>query len=236
MNCPYFVKVCTKCKRILIANNLNFHKGKKGKYGYVERCKKCRKEEAQDNREKNIEKSKKWYINNKDKKSKYDKEYKKKNKEKIQQRDKEYYKENKKRIQQQHKEYREENPHIQFNADNKRRKLEENQGRGISKDQWYEMFNFFEWKCAYSDIQLNENNRSIDHIIALNNNGLNEPWNCVPMYRPYNTSKYISNMEEWYKKQEFYSEERLQKIYAWCEYAFKKWKPRRKGNKKSSGK
>ena len=129
-----------------------------------------------------------------------------------------------------------ENPHIQFNADNKRRKLEENQGRGISKDQWYEMFNFFEWKCAYSDIQLNENNRSIDHIIALNNNGLNEPWNCVPMYRPYNTSKYISNMEEWYKKQEFYSEERLQKIYAWCEYAFKKWKPRRKGNKKSSGK
>ena len=31
----------------------------------------------------------------------------------------------------------------------------------------------------------------------------------------------------------YYSEERLIKIYAWCEYAFNKWKPRRKGNKKN---
>ena len=30
-------------------------------------------------------------------------------------------------------------------------------------------------------------------------------------------------MLNWYQKQEFYSEERLQKIYEWQEYAYEKW-------------
>ena len=31
-------------------------------------------------------------------------------------------------------------------------------------------------------------------------------------------------MLEWYIQQPYYSEERLQKIYKWCEYALNKWK------------
>ena len=88
------------------------------------------------------------------------------------------------------------------------------------------MMNFFEWKCAYSDIYIggkNQNIRSIDHIIALDNGGLNEIWNCIPMYRPYNSSKNTKDMLEWYQQQDFYSEERLQKIYEWQEYAYNKW-------------
>ena len=30
-------------------------------------------------------------------------------------------------------------------------------------------------------------------------------------------------MEQWYKEQDFFSEERLSKIYKWCEYAKNKW-------------
>ena len=30
-------------------------------------------------------------------------------------------------------------------------------------------------------------------------------------------------MEEWYKKQKYFSEERLQRIYEWQEYAYNKW-------------
>ena len=30
-------------------------------------------------------------------------------------------------------------------------------------------------------------------------------------------------MSEWYKTKEFYSEERLQKILEWQEYAYQKW-------------
>ena len=40
------------------------------------------------------------------------------------------------------------------------------------------MMDFFEWKCAYSDIYIggseNQSIRSIDHITALGNGGLNE--------------------------------------------------------------
>ena len=94
------------------------------------------------------------------------------------------------------------------------------------------MFCFFDWECAYSGVQLNKDNRTIDYIIAIDNGGLNEPWNCVPCYNIYNYNKHTSNMEQWYKQQEYFNEEFLEKIYAWCEYAFDKWKPRRKGNKK----
>ena len=110
-----------------------------------------------------------------------------------------------------------------FNGHNKRRQREEEQGRGITVEQWKEMFDFFGWRCAYSGIQLNKDNRSIDHIIPLNNGGLNEPWNCVPMYSNYNYSKQTSDMLDWYTQQEYYSEERLNKIYKWIEYAKNKW-------------
>ena len=210
MKCPYVIKICTKCNKILIANNLNFHKQKGGLYGLNSICKKCR---------------------NKKRKNRYNI-----NKETILKKQKQYNEKHKKEISKRNKEYRKNNPQVDFNAHNKRRQLKENQGRGITKEQWKEMMDFFEWKCAYSGEYIggdkNKNTRSIDHIVALDNNGLNEPWNCVPMVKSYNSSKKDKDMKEWYQQQEFYSEERLIKIYAWIEYAYKKWKPRRKGNKK----
>lgn len=82
---------------------------------------------------------------------------------------------------------------------------------------------FFNFKCAYSGTQLNKDNRSIDHIVPLNLGGAHEIWNVVPMYISYNISKLDRNMLQWYKKQDFFSEERLQKIYEWQEYAYNKW-------------
>ena len=43
------------------------------------------------------------------------------------------------------------------------------------------------------------------------------------MNKPYNSSKQDKDMEEWYQEQDFYSEERLQKIYEWQEYAYNKY-------------
>ena len=43
MNCPYDVKICSKCKKILIACEINFVKAKKGKYGLASKCKECDK-------------------------------------------------------------------------------------------------------------------------------------------------------------------------------------------------
>ena len=143
--------------------------------------------------------------------SKYSKQYRENNKEYLRESKKQYYYDN---------------PHKAFNHRNKRREKEENQGLGITKEQWYEMMEFFNWSCAYSGEYIggkSNNQRTIDHIVPLNNNGLNEIWNCVPMLKSYNTSKYTNYMIDWYKKQDFYSDERLNKIFEWQMYAYKKW-------------
>lgn len=237
MKCPYSIKICTECNQILIANNLNFHKQKGGLYGLNSVCKKCRNKKRrkryQQNKNRELKNNKIWRLNNLN----YFKDRYNDNKEMILDRQKQYYEKNKKEILEKNKIYRINNPHIGFNNHNKRRNKLQNQGRGINKDQWLEMMLWFDFRCAYSEEYLggdnNKNIRTIDHIIALDNGGLNEPWNCVPMYKPYNSSKRDKSMEEWYKQQEYFSEERLIKIYTWCKYAYEKWnKKRRKGNKK----
>lgn len=250
MKCPFVIKICTKCNRLLVAWKGNFKKNKGGKWGLYPSCKECDKlyrEKHKDKareygkvyREENKEKlkndKKEWYEENRKRILEIRKEYRVENIEKISKYQKEYKEEHKKELKEKNKQYRENNPHILLNNDNKRRQLEENQGRGITKEQWYEMMCFFDWECAYSGEYLGgsgRDKRSVDHIIPLINMGENEPWNCVPMYINYNNSKRESDMLEWYIQQPYYSEERLIKIYAWCKYAFDKWKPRRKGNKK----
>ena len=133
-----------------------------------------------------------------------------------------WYIENKEHCSQLRKKWREDNPDKYFNSNAKRRFNEDTQGNGITKEQWYECFEFFNWECAYSGIQLDKDNRSLDHIIALDNGGEHEVWNCVPMYINYNSQKQTKDILEWYLEQSFFSIERLTKIYEWRIYAY--WK------------
>ena len=123
-------------------------------------------------------------------------------------------------------EYYKENPQYYINSIARRREVVNN--GEITKEQWLEMMNFFDWKCAYSGEKMESNKttngRTIDHIIALDNGGENEPWNIIPMKKGYNTSKHTKNMLEWYLEQPFFSIDRLTKIYEWRIYAYWKWK------------
>ena len=245
MKCPFVIKICSKCGKLLVAYNGNFHKKKNGKYGLRANCKRCQKQWRENNEESIKEKKKEYYKNNKEnelercnqwrknnpnKIKEYSKKYYENNKDKI----KEYKKDNNERVREQQKkwrennpqyhkeyqkEYRKNNPEKEFNKSSKRRLKEENQGKGITKEQWLEMMIFFNWKCAYSGEKLTNDNRTIDHIMPLSLGGENEIWNCVPMYANYNFSKCNNDMLEWYAQQPFYSEERLNKIYEWIEYA-----------------
>lgn len=241
MKCPFVIKVCTKCKRILVANKINYRKEKKGKWGLRSSCIKCEKKYRDEHKEEISEYKKQWYKNNKneilnkqkesyennrEEKLNYQKQYYEKCKDKKINYQRQYYKENKNTISKKSKRYRQENPHIAFNIHNKRRLREESQGNGITKEQWLEMMEFFDFKCAYSGEYLGgtiNEHRTIDHIIPLALNGVNEIWNLVPMSRSLNSSKNIKDMLEWYKEQPFYSEERLNRIYEWIGYAYNKW-------------
>lgn len=233
MKCPFCIKVCSKCKRILVANNSNFHRIKGGKYGLNSVCKACKKKYVESN-ESYKEYQKQWHKENVSRYKEYRNNWRKENEPHLKEHQKKYqkeyqkewYKKNKEEKKKYVKQWREENSEKVFNYNNKRRQREENQGNGITKEQWLEMMEFFDWKCAYSGEYIGNNSelRTIDHIIPLSKGGLNEPWNCVPMCRSYNISKHVENMEDWYVEQNFFDIDRLLKIYEWIEYAYNKFK------------
>lgn len=136
---------------------------------------------------------------------------------------KDYKESHKEQAKEHSRQYRKRHPECDFNNRCKRRMKEEQQGRGFTTEQWKEMMEYFNWQCAYSGITLTKDNRTIDHIVALNQGGEHEVWNLVPMYGSYNYSKRDKEWLEWYKAQEYYTEERLNKIYEWIDYAKDKW-------------
>lgn len=214
MKCPFCIKKCGKCGELLVAWSGNFVKRKASKDGLASQCKRCKKKYRNQ-----------YYQEHKEEELKKSRRYKEEHREEIKEQRKGYYEEHKEERAEYDKQYRINNPHVVFNYHNKRRNKLKNQGRGTTKEQWLEMMKFFEFKCAYSGTPLKEGiNRSVDHLDCIDNGGLNEIWNLVPMHMPYNSSKHNSeDMLDWYKKQPFFSEERLNKIYEWVEYAWNKW-------------
>lgn len=231
MNTPYVFKRCTKCGEYKVANNTYFSKDKRNKYGLNCWCKECDRQYRKANKDKfkeyHKEYDKKYRQANKDKIKEYQQEYRKDNKEYF----KKYEQANKDKRREYFKAYGKEyrkTPQGQvayFNGHCKRRAREQSQGRGITKEQWLEMMNYFNWQCAYSGIRISkQEDRSIDHIVPVDKGGEHEIWNVVPMYLPYNKRKNASDMLDWYKEQDFYDEDRLAKIYEWQAYAFNKYR------------
>lgn len=254
MGCVYLCKKCNCCGKLLPI--IAFGRNKRYKFKKENTCKKCKKENYHKNkmyykekRDANKDYYKKYRDDNKNKTKKYNEEYRKNNSDKIKKykkeyylKNKEYYKEYRKKNNDRIKEYRDNNkeyhkiyykewiknnPEKQFNKHHNRRVRKQNQGNGITGEQWQEMMNYFDWKCAYSGEYIGGNKnssiRTIDHIVPLSEYGENEIWNLVPMHRTYNSRKSTKDVEMWYPVQDFYSEERLNKIYEWQNYAYNKW-------------
>ena len=209
-------KVCSSCGDILLNTTDNFRKVTKS---YSSKCKKCE-----------CKASKQWYDSHKEQRAEHDKIYYQEHKERKQETSKIWYQNNREKRLEYWQEYRKSErgkraiAAKRFNDHNRRRLLKQNQGKGITAEQYKEVMSFFDWKCAYSGEKLKKDTRTLDHIISLKQGGDHEIWNLVPMTRSLNSSKQEKDMLEWYKEQDCYSEARLAKIYEWQEYARKKWK------------
>lgn len=71
-----------------------------------------------------------------------------------------------------------------------------------------------EWnyRCAYCD---SEDNLTIDHIIPQSKGGLDDTKNVVCCCHSCNQSKGHEHWKLWYVQQDFYNEERFNKIEKW---------------------
>ena len=208
-------KVCASCGDILLNTTDNFYNITRG---HNTKCKKCAKVN-----------SKQWYDSHKEQRAEHDKIYYREHKERKQETSKIWYQNHREERSKRWQEYRKSEHGKQviaakrFNERSRRRSWEQNQGKGITSEQYKEVMSFFDWKCAYSGEKLKKDTRTLDHIISLKQGGDHEIWNLVPMTRSLNSSKQEKDMLEWYKEQDCYSEARLAKIYEWQEYARKKW-------------
>ena len=193
------------------------------------KIKKSKKKYYENNKSKIREYREKYYEYNKEVIKEYNKEYYKNNKEKIKEYSKEYNKEhyenNKEKIKEYSKEYYKNNKEYYSSKRHERRLKTKENGGFYTKEQLEECLSFFDYKCAYSGEEILEDLSNVhrEHIIPVSKGGNNYIWNIVTSVASVNLSKKDKDMEEWYREQPYFSEERLNKIYQWIEYSKNKY-------------
>ena len=233
------LKVCGACHQIL---SVEMFYVKKSSYdGLTNCCKDCSSKKSKDrynaHRDEILQQQRDYFQKNKDEigerrkeymqkyisehkeeLAEYHKKWHEKNKDKIlNQQRQTYYRLREERLQKM-KEYRktESGKIISRQIYHKYRSLKMMAEGNYTTTEAQEVLMFFDNKCAYTGIPLEEGFH-LDHVVALSKGGCNYIYNLVPSNPGPNISKGANDMEEWYRKQEYFSEERLQKIYDWIQ-------------------
>ena len=85
---------------------------------------------------------------------------------------------------------------------------------GLPLSDWKKVINYFNNECAYCGDKNTELEQ--EHVIPVNLGGKYEMGNIIPACRRCNSSKNNSDMHEWYKRQNFFNNDRLDKIVNFC--------------------
>lgn len=211
-------KVCNKCERELPLNDNNYSARKGSKDGFRNTCKKCRSEYNKQYRKNNENKLKEYQRvyrdNHLEERRQYNKEYQPK-----------YYEHNKESINKRYIEYNRGYIKTKHGREldrikrHRKRAIDYLNGGEYTVEQWNECLKFFENRCAYTGKKLRYEDITVDHITPLINGGTSYIWNIVPSSKLANNSKHNNEMESWFRKQSYFSEEKLKKILEWIEYA-----------------
>lgn len=101
-----------------------------------------------------------------------------------------------------------------------------NKTHEISKDEWEDCKNYFNYRCAYCGLEVENHFMSVRgkliasdlHKEHVNHDGLNDLSNCVPSCKNCNSRKWKYSLEDWYNKDnEVYDENRYKKILNWLD-------------------
>ena len=82
--------------------------------------------------------------------------------------------------------------------------------------EWKETVIFFGGECAYCGRTMKKGERlTRDHLVPVANGGTTCQSNVVPACASCNSSKGASEWREWFMKQPFFSQERMNRIFKW---------------------
>jgi hypothetical protein len=73
------------------------------------------------------------------------------------------------------------------------------------------IYEAWDYRCAYCEDEAT----SLDHVVPRFRSGSSNRNNLVPACRRCNTSKASSKVQEWYEKQEFFTQAKMDRIDAW---------------------
>lgn len=86
----------------------------------------------------------------------------------------------------------------------------------LTFQEWKEVVIYFGGCCAYCGASPRKNEHlTKDHMIPVSLGGATTPDNIVPACAKCNSSKGNHELKEWFMKQDFFSQERLNKIFQW---------------------
>ena len=111
------------------------------------------------------------------------------------------------------KENRNSNKHAEF-VGHQRYRGEEN--IDYTYPEWRETVIFFGGECAYCGATMRRNQTlTRDHLLAVSKGGKTVQGNIVPACVSCNSSKGNQDFKDWFMKQPFFSQDRLNKIFKW---------------------
>ena len=101
----------------------------------------------------------------------------------------------------------------------------------ITESEWRNCLNIFGNTCAYCGLPIEQHivKRNGKYIIMnfhkehVDDDGYNDLRNAVPSCRKCNSEKHKDGLDEWYKKQKFFTQERYNKIIWWIARGYKEY-------------
>lgn len=111
------------------------------------------------------------------------------------------------------KENRTKKKHSDFIGSQKRRGEEE---PDLDFQAWKEILIYFGGECAYCGCTPKKGQRlTRDHLVAWSKGGTTKQGNIVPACQRCNSSKGADEWRSWFMKQDFFSQERMNRIFRW---------------------